>query len=330
MGTPNGSLRSRIAYYRRLLDTYVLGRESNLSFWHEAPAVRPDARFDELGPYYMTFEDKADYEGPFDEAGVPILDYGGDIGEQCNPIAITQYGLARYNRYLDTTDPTDEEAFLAQADWLVENLEEDDQDHRVWVHRFDWTYRDGLHAPWPSGLAQGQALSLLARAHEHTGDDRYRKTAEAAWPALVADVEEGGLTYRDGEDVWIEEYVVDPPSHILNGYLWALWGVHDHHLATEDPEVSAFFEACVGTLARNLDRYDTGWWSLYEINPHRLPMVASPFYHALHIVQLRITARMTGQDVFDRYAERWDAYRDERVKRVRALAQKAAFKLIHY
>ena len=51
----------------------------------------------------------------------------------------------------------------------------------------------------------------------------------------------------------------------------------------------------VRTLVRNLDRYDLGFWSLYEQSGTRLPMVASPFYHQLHIVQLRIMHRLTGE-----------------------------------
>ena len=50
----------------------------------------------------MRFQGKAAYAGPFDSAGVPLLDYRGDIGRQHNPIAIAQYGLARFNRWCST------------------------------------------------------------------------------------------------------------------------------------------------------------------------------------------------------------------------------------
>jgi glycosyltransferase involved in cell wall biosynthesis len=52
----------------------------------------------------MRFQAKAAYAGPFDGAGVPLLDYRGDIGSQHNPIAIAQYGLARFNRWCNTPD----------------------------------------------------------------------------------------------------------------------------------------------------------------------------------------------------------------------------------
>jgi hypothetical protein len=59
-------------------------------------------------------------------------------------------------------------------------------------------------------------------------------------------------------------------------------------------------------------------------------MVASPFYHQLHVVQLRVLHRMTGDEVFARYADRWEAFAHSRAKRTRALCYKSAFKLCYY
>ncbi len=87
---------------------------------------------------------------------------------------------------------------------------------------------------------------------------------------------------------------------------------------------------CLETLRNNLDRYDLGFWSLYEQSGTRLPMVASPFYHQLHIVQLQIMARLTGDEVFAKYADRWERYARSRAKRTRALCYKSAFKLCYY
>jgi hypothetical protein len=59
-------------------------------------------------------------------------------------------------------------------------------------------------------------------------------------------------------------------------------------------------------------------------------MVASPFYHRLHVVQLRVMHLLTGDEVFARYAERWQNYATSRTKRTRALCYKSAFKLCYY
>ena len=118
----------------------------------------------------MRFQGKAAYAGPFDGAGVPLLDYRGDIGRQHNPIAIAQYGLARFNRWCNTADDADRAAWLAVAQWLTRELTPNAHGVPVWFHHFDWPYRQLLKAPWYSGLAQGNGLSLLVRAAQATGD----------------------------------------------------------------------------------------------------------------------------------------------------------------
>jgi len=59
-------------------------------------------------------------------------------------------------------------------------------------------------------------------------------------------------------------------------------------------------------------------------------MVASPFYHQLHIVQLRVMHRLTGEDKFASVADRWESYTRSRLNRTRALVYKSAFKLWYY
>ncbi len=108
------------------------------------------------------------------------------------------------------------------------------------------------------------------------------------------------------------------------------WGVYDYFLATKDPSARELFSRAVRTLLHNLDRYDLGFWSLYEQSGTRLPMVASPFYHQLHIVQLRVMHRLTGEATFAHVADRWESYARSRSNRARALCYKSAFKLCYY
>jgi hypothetical protein len=70
--------------------------------------------------------------------------------------------------------------------------------------------------------------------------------------------------------------------------------------------------------------YDVGWWSRYSLYPHRLPDLAKPFYHRLHVHQLEVTARLVGEAELAETARRWAAY-DTAPKRVGAIAQKALF-----
>ncbi len=321
----------RAAYLGRVFAAYLGGGTSQLSFWHETPAIEPAAFNEDLGPYYMTFAGKARYAGPFDAGGIPLLDYRGRIGRRYNPIAIAQYGLARYNEWLATGKPEARTAFLRQASWLASNLLRNRHGVPVWMHQFDWEYREPLRAPWYSGLAQGQGISLLLRAHKVTGEERLLRAARSAFKPLELETASGGVLFKDAKGrVWIEEYIVTPPSHILNGFLWALWGVHDYARATGEPAAQRLFSQSVRTLLSALTEYDTGYWSRYELSKTMLPMIASPFYHRLHIVQLRITAKLTGEALFAETADRWEGYQRRAAYKTLAVAQKSAFKLLYY
>jgi heparosan-N-sulfate-glucuronate 5-epimerase len=327
---------SRLHYYRRIFTAYLLPGKSQLSFWHETPQDNPAASVHQLGEYYMRFAEKADYSGHHDSAGIPVLNYHGKIGLQYNPIAIAQWGLGNYNLFCQTQNEERRKKFLAASDWLCARLEPNSHGTWVWNHHFEWEYRSPLKAPWHSALAQGQGISLLVRAYRETGTAAYLEVAERAFTSFLKSTSEGGVTFTDASrNLWFEEYIVSPPTHILNGFMWAAWGVYDYFLATESSVARNLFAEAARTLRENLDGYDLGFWSLYEQTGHTqsgtlLPMVASPFYHRLHVVQLRVMYRLTGDEIFSRFADKWEAYARSRAKRTRALCYKSAFKLCYY
>ncbi len=329
------SAAARWHYYQRIFHAYLGPGRSQLTFWHEVPEINLRADTDRLGEYYMLFRQKADYAGHYDSSGIPMLDYRGVIGLQYNPIAIAQWGLANHNLFCQTNDEARWQKTLQAADWLTANLEQNAHGLWVWNHHFDWEYRDLLKAPWYSGLAQGQGVSLLLRAHAHAASLKYQSAAEKAFVALTRPIAEGGVLFEDvsehnKKNLWIEEYLVDPPTHILNGFMWALWGVFDFWLARADASAKNIFDRSVETLLCNLPQFDTGYWSLYEQSGTRLKMLASPFYHQLHIVQLRVMSKLTEDARFAAMADRWECYAQHRRNRLRALAEKSIFKLLHY
>ena len=328
---PNMSISGRWQYFRRILSAYLGSGNSQLTFWHDEPAVNPNLKVEKLGEYYMPFLEKADYAGLFDNAGIPMLDYHGKIGKQYNPIAIAQWGLGNYNLFLRTRNEERRAKVLLAANWLCAHLERNAHGVSVWNHHFDWEYRTPLRAPWYSGLAQGQGISLLLRAHREMNSTEYLNAAEHAFLSFQRSMDDGGVTYTDQKNnLWFEEYLVTPPTHILNGFIWAAWGIYDYFLVTQNAFAQELFARAVQTLRDNLVHYDLGFWSLYEQSGTRLPMVASPFYHRLHIVQLRVMHMLTGDEIFTIYADRWENYTRSRAKRTRALWYKGVFKLCYY
>jgi len=221
--------------------------------------------------------------------------------------------------------------FLTNATWLLHHLHFTPSGTYLWPSHFDFHYFRPLKAPWYSGLAQGQGLSVLVRAYHETREDRFLLAAQKVLETLSIPIGAGGVTYRDANgDIWIEEYLVDPPTHILNGFIWALWGVFDYCLLTGEPAVRKIFDALAQTILTHLPRYDAGFWSYYELTPQRIKSISSSLYHRLHIIQLQIMNRMTGHVAFAEYATRWQEYYSNVAYRGLASAYKIGFKVLYH
>lgn len=357
------SMSGKWNYFRRIFKVYLTRDKGYLSFWHEEPAVSDGINTKELGPYYMTFADKANYDGPKDDNGIILFDYYFDIGRQYNPLAVAQYGLGHWNLYIKTGDKKHLRVAKTQADWLVDNLEQNEQGLWVWKHKFKWHYKQNLEPGWYSAHSQGTGISLLGRMYKETGEEKYLKTAGNAFVSLAKNIEDGGVEYVDNEgNTWLEEYLIESPTHILNGFLWALWGVWDFLLIVRyareqkilsnfsravysersqtksreveglphEEEVLNLWNACIKTLEKNLHRYDVGFWSLYDLSKQKMKMIASPFYHKLHIVQLKVTHILSGEEAFKKYADKFAGYESKRSLRILAFVYKAIFKLFYF
>lgn len=322
----------KLPYYKRIFSAYLTGKNSQLTFWHENPQINSNALTDTgIGEYYMLFYQKAHYPGPFNDDGIPLLNYHGKIGIQYNPIAVSQYGLGNFNLYKRTKNNTYKKKFIKAADWLINNIEKNKYGINIWNHKFDWEYFQTLNAPWYSALAQGQAISLLVRAFIETKNDNYFLVANKAFEALIKETNEGGVLHIDRYgNWWLEEYLVEPPSHVLNGFIWALWGVYDYFVVTKEQQASKLYQNCLKTLNENLHRYDTGYWSLYDLSNNRLRTIASPFYHSLHIVQLNILYKLTGHNIFLEYSKKWNEYKRKKINVLKAICYKSIFKLLYY
>ena len=321
----------KLQYWNRIFKAYILGNTSQLTFWHGEPQINPNIKKGSLGQYYMSFYNKANYQGQCDSNGIPMLDYQGAIGLQYNPIAIAQWGLGNYNIWRTTKSQNEYEKFLKSADWLVDNLEENEYGLKVWMHHFDFEYRDTLRSPWYSGLAQGQGISLLVRAFKETDLEKYRNASDQAFRVFSVSIYDGGVNYIDSNgNNWIEEYIVHPPTHILNGFIWALWGIYDYALQFNNEKAMNVFKEYTRTLVKELDSYDNGFWSLYEHSGTFFKMIASSFYHKLHIVQLSVMYELTSESIFNEKAMLWSSYLNNSYNKIRAFIQKALFKVIYY
>lgn len=158
-----------------------------------------------------------------------------------------------------------------------------------------------------SALAQGQAASVLIRAYLATSDERYAEWAYCAVSPLLTERPSDLVSITPVGPV-LEEAPTIPASHILNGWISALWGVRDVQLGLGDDRARRAFDAGVDALRVHLPAYDVGWWSRYSLYPHVLEDLAKPMYHRYHIDQLRVMHTLTGAPDFQETAARWASY----------------------
>jgi len=282
---------------------------------------------DTLGPYYIDWFPGQQTLGedwtcaPFDERGVILTPQGGKY----HPVRIAQFGLHHHAAWLANADRRSHANFLHQARWL--------RDHHMQINGVPGAYAYdfpnapyGADAGWISGMAQGEAISLLLRAAEVCPNDGYFEAALTAAQVFRHDVREGGVCWRAGKLLFFEEIAVAPATHILNGNIFAYWGLWDLHKKTGDALIGGLLANALETICQTLPLYDAGYWSYYDLlvskNGHR--KVAVLKYHAIHIAQLRVLSAMTSNAQLAEVANRWSAYVNDPLCRARMLANTLA------
>ena len=238
-------------------------------------------------------------------------------------VALAQLGLGAYERFV----AGEGEEWLALARGVGDMLCDNQIETGGFAHSFDLPHTYPLSAPWISAMSQGQGASLLVRLHLETGDERYAAVARSALGPLRVPVGEGGaMAPLDGRP-FPQEFPTDPPAFVLNGGIFAMWGLHDVGRGLGDGDALREFGESVDTLAANLHRWDTGSWSLYDLYPHPIRNWASLAYHQLHINQLHAMAALDPRPELGVIAGRFERYLASRARRMRAFAHKAAFRI---
>ena len=195
-----------------------------------------------------------------------------------------------------------------------------------------------LGSGWFSGLAHGECVSVLVRAGSLFRVEGAVECASRAMGGFHLTIEDGGFLREVGapgqegglESVaFIEEYpMLDRPSLVLSGHVHAMWGMYDHWKSTGDRASEVLFGRCLRGLEFLLDRYDLGHWTRYDLDAGwRGVNPASPIYHRIHVVQMKVLHRMTEDEALLAAARRWESYSGKSWNRLRAYLQKVRFKL---
>ena len=164
-------------------------------------------------------------------------------------------------------------------------------------------------APYISSLTQGVVTSVLLRAYQNSGQQKYLDAAQDTYRWIVAPVSQGG-TLDTHIGTWFEQLPTQVPGaesgHILNGHMSALLGIYDYYRVTGDANAKAMFDAGAAAIKANMAWYDVGYWSVYS-HLNREDMITA-HYAQLSAQELLALGRITGDQWFTDAGNRWAAY----------------------
>jgi len=274
-----------------------------------------------IAEYYFRFNEKAVASGKnqkliksLDENGIPINRTYIDVKGKDNvyyPISISQLGLAVYHTYLKTKSDEDKNRFLKFADWFAHenNYNLDDKLGLRWLTNVPLPqYKNA--GPWQSAFSQSRGISVLTRGYQITNKTEWRDKAQLALRSFEFSVEEGGVTAFTDFGPFYEEYTSEVPTLVLNGKIFTLCGLNDYYRAfPEDNLGKLILEEGINTLQNILPQYDLGNWSRYNLcKADWYPSIdpATIGYQRLHVTQLEMMYKLTGNNIFNKYAEIFD------------------------
>lgn len=136
------------------------------------------------------------------------------------------------------------------------------EDGFVWQMNESNAYNDLVQpAGWQSSFWQHYVIEAFGMIE----DLEMVKKAAYAYDYKTKD---GGLSTisKDGS-LWFEEVPND--SHILNAHIASLIGLYQANELCKDQRIASLYQQGVQALRNNLYRFDTGYWTKYDMNPQK-------------------------------------------------------------
>ena len=256
----------------------------------------------------------------FDGNGIPNTTFPGTAGMQYNPVSIAQYALGLWEIYLANSEEKYLIKFLKISDWFISN-----QIDGKWQYHYD-DIISNLKSGWISAMAQGQAISVLIRAHQSSGKTKYLACAKRAAKPLKKKISEGGVLHEfDTENWWFEEYPSPQnPGHVFNGHVYCLFGIWDLCRVTRNEKTLKLFNKGVNALTSQIPYYDTGYWVTYD---QKFRDLINASYLDLQIRQLEVINSIREESLFADHITKWKNYQKDENQLLRLTCKRLVQKI---
>jgi len=240
-----------------------------------------------------------------DTSGIQFYNLNGKVF--FHPILVAQRGLD----YLKSYYSTKQSFLLDSAKMCAHHIIQNSIYNRgvLWYpYKFDFSLHniagETLKAPWYSAMAQGQALSLFVRIFEESTDSSYLSYADKTFNSFKTNTlstPECVIFIDEYNDLWLEEYPMKEPTHALNGFNFAIYGIYDYYrIRPENKEVKNILNNSINTIYNNIELYRVKNDLSYYCLKHK---VKDEYYHFVHVEQLTQLFNITHDSLFLKTAQ---------------------------
>lgn len=295
--------------FKRLLSEFSQKED----YWHLRESFLPEARRKKQ-EYYLDMYGKGFYPGEMDK-GIPVY-YVDGKHRSFFTITVLNYGLGLLARQARG------ELVEKELGQVLHYLQTTQGEDGAWRSSFPEGVRHEMANGTVSGMTQGLAISFLVRC-VYAGLLEEGVCLEMIGRARNLMLSPLCVSYPYGV-AFIEEFSV-PGNSILNGSLFALFGLYDYErfvsetrgrdaeqaekfsekrmLEQVGPETEDLnFLVLEENIRKILPCFEFGSWSRYNLKNS----LCSRFYHQLHIDMLKAMYELTEKDIYLRYAGKWE------------------------
>lgn len=249
----------------------------------------------------------------FDDEGVPKVQYSH--GLEYVPTTAFHWGLVCISKWIVSGNQSNFDDAVEIANWAVANQ----SDNGGWGWYFNHSFHGGvlgdMYSGWYGAMTQGLGMSFMARMYAETSNESFKQSALDAMELFDVHVDQGGILRMYDGQPWYEEYPTpDAGSFVLNGYIYALIGLHDLYSSFNSTKALELYTNGTNSLYSMIGLFDLGCSSSYDLVHHSVPgtapNIARDGYHSLHISLLSVM-NVFENDGFQAVEDRWIGYANE-------------------
>lgn len=273
-----------IIYIIKVFYNELIGK---IDYWHPEFKARKLKKSLFNLHYYLDFSQKSIY--PFRTINkIPVLNFNNK--DVFFSITIFNYAIGLIDNF--STRSNNLSTIKLILNWTILNQEDDGS----WRNKYEVKVHN-MPSGWTSAMGQGLGISFLVRCYNM--DLLTKEKADLYIKRAITYMYCDELVSNHDGNLILQEFSGTSES-VLNGYIFAIYGLHDYYLFSGD---KSYFNKSVKVLLKILPKYNfMYYWSFYSLSK----TVTSSFYHKLHIEMMDSLFHLTNHKLFLVQRNKWN------------------------